>query len=225
MRDINEYTGMARVEFLKGMKYDNHGRIYENNGIEGAVFICPKGFGIGNCYDCIRNCQKCWKQAIKDIKFKGDKGDNMEKKDLKNGMVVMNREHKMFVVVDDWLISDNEYSYLSDYNEDLKSASDRYEYPELDIIEIYQPEISGFDLIFEVCRSTQPIWKRSEVDWSKIEVDTKIEIKSPTNGIWCKRYFAKYKDGYIYYWDNKRTSFTETEITRNNTEVRLYKED
>ena len=47
-----------------------------------------------------------------------------------------------------------------------------------------------------------------EVDWSKVEVDTPILVRSSDNEEWNKRYFARYRDGYIYAWSNGCTSWT-----------------
>jgi hypothetical protein len=45
------------------------------------------------------------------------------------------------------------------------------------------------------------------VDWSKVEVDTKILV-SFDNEKWYKRYFAKFEDGKIYTFANGTTSFS-----------------
>lgn len=65
MKDINDYTGMTRKDFFKLI---NHG------DLEGE---CPSNFNLldrTKCFigkKCTDNyCLKCWKQAIKDIKFK-----------------------------------------------------------------------------------------------------------------------------------------------------------
>lgn len=43
-------------------------------------------------------------------------------------------------------------------------------------------------------------WKYAKlfVDWSKVKVDTPILVKDGEDGVWLKRYFAKYKDSEIY---------------------------
>ena len=48
------------------------------------------------------------------------------------------------------------------------------------------------------------------IDWSKVQVDTKILVKEYKNKDWVKRYFAKF-DGNIYAWNNGKTSFTALE--------------
>lgn len=46
-----------------------------------------------------------------------------------------------------------------------------------------------------------------DVDWSKVEVDTKILV-STDNIKWYRRYFAKYENGKVYAYPNGATSFT-----------------
>jgi hypothetical protein len=44
------------------------------------------------------------------------------------------------------------------------------------------------------------------VDWSKVEVDTKVYAYS--GGTWYPRYFAKYENGKVYVWRLGCTSFS-----------------
>ena len=47
------------------------------------------------------------------------------------------------------------------------------------------------------------------IDWSKVPVDTKILVKDTEDCcVYTRRYFAEYKDGYIYAWTDGKTSFT-----------------
>ena len=67
------------------------------------------------------------------------------------------------------------------------------------------------------CQMLQTLWlledcEESEVDWSKVKVDTPLLVRNYINGEWSKRYFAKYEDGNIYAWINGRTSWNETGI-------------
>lgn len=43
------------------------------------------------------------------------------------------------------------------------------------------------------------------VDWSKVAVDTPIIVKEK---IYLKRHFAKFENGFVYYYNNGRTSWT-----------------
>lgn len=66
------------------------------------------------------------------------------------------------------------------------------------------------------CYMLQTIWlleeyeepKEPEVDWSKVEVDTPILVRTVEGAEWTKRHFAKYEDGMVYVWNNGKTSWT-----------------
>ena len=67
------------------------------------------------------------------------------------------------------------------------------------------------------CQMLQTLWlledcEESEIDWSKVEVDTPLLVRKYKNGEWSKRYFAKYEDGKVYTWYNGRTSWNETSM-------------
>ena len=67
------------------------------------------------------------------------------------------------------------------------------------------------------CQMLQTLWlledcEESEVDWSKVKVDTPLLVRNYINGEWSKRYFAKYEDGKVHAWLNGRTSWNETGI-------------
>ena len=46
-----------------------------------------------------------------------------------------------------------------------------------------------------------------EVDWNEVKIDTPIMVRDHEDGDWFKRYFAEYKNGKIYAWDNGHTSW------------------
>ena len=63
------------------------------------------------------------------------------------------------------------------------------------------------------CRMLQMIWlledcEEPEVDWSKVEVDTPILVRTVEGADWVKRSFAKYEGGMVYAWNNGVTSWT-----------------
>lgn len=67
------------------------------------------------------------------------------------------------------------------------------------------------------CRMLQTIWlledyEEPEVDWSKVEVDTPILVRDNENGIWKRRYFAKYENRVVYTWSDGRTSWNEVVV-------------
>lgn len=47
------------------------------------------------------------------------------------------------------------------------------------------------------------------VDWSKVEVDTKVLVRDNEDNPWLKRYFAKCINGRVYTWSNGKTSWNE----------------
>lgn len=66
------------------------------------------------------------------------------------------------------------------------------------------------------CYMLQTIWlledyeepEEPEVDWSKVEVDTPILVRTVEGADWVKRNFAKYEGGMVYVWNNGKTSWT-----------------
>lgn len=68
--------------------------------------------------------------------------------------------------------------------------------------------IFGLD---EICTQKRLEWlqqeyKESEVDWTKVEVDTPILVKNSEYYDWIKRYFAGYMWGKVCAFDNGNTS-------------------
>ena len=66
------------------------------------------------------------------------------------------------------------------------------------------------------CQMLQMLWlmkeyeesKEPEIDWSKVEVDTPILVRTVEGAEWFKRHFAKYEDGRVFVWNNGKTSWT-----------------
>lgn len=74
------------------------------------------------------------------------------------------------------------------------------------IIRIYDNTINGLELIWDRARDyVEPV---DEIDWSKVEVDTKILVRRDDTEEWTKRYFSKFMDGNVYAWSGGATSFT-----------------
>lgn len=122
----------------------------------------------------------------------------MKKSDLKNGYVVDLRVdgYRRVVLFDELLIDENgRYERASNliekYRDDLTHRSD----PNLDIMKVYD---EGMDLI----------WKRKEIDWSKVPIGTKI-LFSINGGEYTEGLFIK-KDGnkFIVCDDIKNRLFT-----------------
>ena len=68
------------------------------------------------------------------------------------------------------------------------------------------------------CRMLQAMWlledyEEPEIDWNEVKVDTPILVRNSEYGEWFKRYFAEYKNGKVYTWDNGCTSWSEEYMT------------
>lgn len=68
-----------------------------------------------------------------------------------------------------------------------------------------------------VCHMKQMLWfledyEEPEVDWSEVEVDTPILVRDSEDGIWERRYFAKYESGVVCAWGDGRTSWNEVVV-------------
>ena len=61
------------------------------------------------------------------------------------------------------------------------------------------------------------------VDWSKVEVDTKILVSNDYKR-WYRRHFAKYENGEVFAFLNGTTSYTDTSCTEWKY-AKLYKEE
>lgn len=53
----------------------------------------------------------------------------------------------------------------------------------------------------------------SEVDWSKVKVDTPILVRYSEKGMWIRRKFAKFEDGVVYAWHGKETGHSKSYMT------------
>ena len=65
------------------------------------------------------------------------------------------------------------------------------------------------------CNMLQLMWlmkeyEESQVDWSRVEIDTPILVRTDEATPWVRRYFAKYEDGIVYVWNLGRTSWSAT---------------
>ena len=88
---------------------------------------------------------------------------------------------------------------------------------------ILKSEVCG-GLACGACYMLQTIWlleeyeepeepEEPEVDWSKVEVDTPILVRTVEGADWVKRNFAKYEGGMVYVWNNGKTSWTALDMT------------
>lgn len=69
-----------------------------------------------------------------------------------------------------------------------------------------------------LCNALATLWlleeyEEPETDWSKVEVDTPILVRTVEGAEWVKRNFAKYEGGMVYVWNNGKTSWTALDMT------------
>ena len=74
------------------------------------------------------------------------------------------------------------------------------------------------DIDCKACQMLCMIWlseeyEEPETDWSEVEVDTPILVRTVEGAEWTKRHFAKYEDGMVYVWTNGKTSWTLSNTT------------
>lgn len=60
-------------------------------------------------------------------------------------------------------------------------------------------------------KSVMMFGTKFEIEWSKVEKDTLIEVGNDGKG-WNRRYFARYQNGTVYTYIDGRTSKTESRI-------------
>lgn len=66
---------------------------------------------------------------------------------------------------------------------------------------------------------------KPKVDWSKVEVDTKVLVRDRDDDEeWERAYFAEYSNDKIYTFVNGKTSFT-TNMVKERKYTKLYKGD
>lgn len=133
------------------------------------------------------------------------------KKDLKDGMIVKNDFGKFFLVVADTLLCEYSYMPLDRFRDDLTSNSYHDIVKVWEIKEPFHRHLRVFENIEHVEKVLEPIFDRNaEVDWSKVEVDTKVLVSDNAEN-WYPRHFAKYEDGKVYSWVRGKTSYTADE--------------
>lgn len=62
------------------------------------------------------------------------------------------------------------------------------------------------------------------IDWSKVEVDTKVLVRDYDDEVWTRRHFAKYENGTIYVYSVGTTSFTTDMFLSSYNQAKLYTE-
>ena len=104
------------------------------------------------------------------------------------------------------------YEKYADKIKKYKDSKDEYFCNEFIIPHILKKD-SCAGIGCEHCHMLQLLWlmeeyEEPEVDWSNVEVDTPILVRTVEGADWVKRSFAKYEGGMVYVWNNGKTSWT-----------------
>lgn len=66
------------------------------------------------------------------------------------------------------------------------------------------------------CRKARFDWANSEfvekTDWTKVKKDTPVLVRNYTTDCWVRRYFAEFKDGRVYVYNDGCTSWSASTI-------------
>lgn len=135
----------------------------------------------------------------------------MNKSDLKDGMVVEDREGNRRFVSNNCLLGINKWWDLTQYNNDLtwnSTIKPNNMLNPLDIMKVYEADSLPLNYLLSDAL-LDLLWEREkEVDWSKVPKDTKVLVGYfPRPGE--KRYFAEYKNGKFYTYGNGQTSWSK----------------
>ena len=109
------------------------------------------------------------------------------------------------------LINNNGYyANLKDFNDDLSHKR----LDSIKILKVYGlSEYENYSLKFST-RYRELLWSiEDEIDWDKVEVDTKVLVRDRPYNEWLKRHFAKYENGKVYVFNDGRTSWNNEGIT------------
>ncbi|MCC3870265.1 hypothetical protein [Terrisporobacter mayombei] len=121
----------------------------------------------------------------------------MNKSDLKDGMIVELKKGTRFMLVNDCLYNEKNDYNLSHYNDKLICT---HITKILDIVKVYTIDISKFvknefdsiklkDMLED--KYLKLIWKREEIDWSKVPIGTKVLVSDTKinwfNGIFLRK--------------------------------------
>lgn len=128
----------------------------------------------------------------------------MKKSDLKNGMIFQIRYGtKYYIVLNEIYTLDNSVSYTGSFYNIMKYYKEDLKYD----------GTTSNDIMYVYDSDGNLIWKREEIDWSKIPKDTKVLVRNSKEEEWQRRYFAEYKNGKPYTFNNGWTSWTTSNKT------------
>ena len=148
------------------------------------------------------------------------------KEDIKPGMLVelsVNGEKELHYVTlckEGIILIDKKgyYCHLKSFNDDLSGK----EFCKVKITKVYGlSEYASRSLEFST-EDRELLWSiEDEIDWNKVEVDTKVLVRYKPYDEWEKRYFAKYIDGNVYVFKEGKTSWNSIGI-EHWQETKLY---
>ena len=113
------------------------------------------------------------------------------------------------------------YIFRKGYIDEFYVSKDKPSYSENDIL-IFHPENQArlgnttIALIADALEGRNYIEIADHidiVDWSKVEVDTPIFVKTCKDGVWRKRYFAYFRNGKVNTWCCGATSWSVDRCT------------
>ena len=147
------------------------------------------------------------------------------KEDIKPGMLVElsacgeKELHYVTLYKDGMVLVDKKGCYidLKSFNYDLSGKNDK-----IKITKVYDlSEYASTSLKFST-EDRELLWiSKDEIDWNKVEVDTKVLVRYKPYDEWEKRYFAKYIDGNVYVFKEGKTSWNSIGI-EHWQETKLY---
>ena len=139
------------------------------------------------------------------------------KEDIKPGMLVelsVNGEKELHYVTlckEGIVLIDKKGYYidLKSFNYDLSGKNDKIKITKVYDLSRYESRSLEFST-----EDRELLWSiEDEIDWNKVEVDTKVLVRDKPYNEWLKRYFAKYENGKVYVFDDGRTSWNCRGIT------------
>ena len=139
------------------------------------------------------------------------------KKDIKPGMLVElsvwgeKELHYVTLYKEGIVLIDKKGNYISlkSFNDDLSGKNDK-----IKITKVYSlSEYASTSLKFST-EDRELLWEtEDEIDWNKVEVDTKVLVRNKPDDEWVKRHFAKYDGSKVYVFRDGRTSWNSVGIT------------
>lgn len=125
----------------------------------------------------------------------------MQKSEIINGMLFELRMGSTYYVIEGMV-------YIKTIEHTLVPCETLWDFLETYKDDLISKKSSNFDIVKIFDNGGKTIWKRDEIDWSKIPVDTKVLVKNSENVKWDRRYFAKYENGKVFTFTNGATSWS-----------------